>query len=188
MSPACINSPTLPYKPWTGKLVFVGGYSHIPNQEGIVWLLHAVLPLVHEPVSFEIIGKGWQNLSITKGAVPVSCLGFVEHLEDKAYGSIMVVPILSGSGMRMKILEGAALSMPIITTTVGVEGLEFKHGESCLIADTPQEFADAINLLCQDASLREKLAHNAQAVYTKKYSAIQLLKTREHIYHQILCL
>jgi glycosyltransferase involved in cell wall biosynthesis len=110
----------------------------------------------------------------------------VEHLEDKAYGSIMVVPILSGSGMRMKILEGAALSMPIITTTVGVEGLDFAHGESCLIADTPQEFAEAIHRLCQDASLREKLARNAQAVYTQQYSATQLSKTREQVYFHIL--
>ena len=98
-------------------------------------------------------------------------MGFVEHLEDAVHGSIMIVPILTGSGMRMKILEAAAMSVPFITTSVGVEGLDFKHDESCLVADTAEEFANAIDCLANDAVLRKRLTENASKVFENKYSA-----------------
>ena len=94
----------------------------------------------------------------------------------------MLVAILTGSGMRMKILEGAAMCMPIITTSVGVEGLNFKHGESCLIADSAEEFAKAIDRLRNDKNLRQTLAINAQQIYIQNYSISALGKIRNNTY------
>ena len=98
----------------------------------------------------------------------------------------MIVPILNGSGMRMKILDAAAMNVPFITTSVGVEGLDFKNEESCLVADTPIEFAAALERLVKDEALRRKIANNAFAVFDETYSKLALAKVRDNIYSFIV--
>ena len=85
----------------------------------------------------------------------------------------------------MKILEAAALSMPIVTTSVGKEGLDFVNEVHCLVADSPQEFAYATTRLLNDATLRRKLALNAQALLRSKYSVGTLADVRQQIYNKI---
>lgn len=181
ISPAAIKSKCFSYTDWNHRITFVGGYNHIPNQEGINWFTNEVMPLIHSEITFDLIGKGWSNLD-NKSHIQINYCGFVEHLEDVAYGSIMVIPILSGSGMRMKILEGAALCMPIITTSVGIEGLDFKDGESCIIADSAEQFAEQIDILCNNEELRVHIAKNAQQIFNQKYSLANLVQTRNSLY------
>ena len=82
----------------------------------------------------------------------------------------------------MKILEAAAMSVPFVTTSIGVEGLNFVNGVSCLIADTPEDFAVAINMLSDNEELRKRLAINAHSVYENEYSREALAQKRENIY------
>lgn len=193
-SPLAISTPTLRPQPWNGRLLFVGGFAHTPNQEGLRWLLSEVLPRIdwHAPgmaTGLDLVGSGWTHDWVARAnasTLPVHVLGFVEHLEDVGRGSIMVVPILSGSGMRMKILEGAALATPIVTTTVGVEGIGLTHGISCLQADTPQAFADALVRLMTDQSLRQQLCTAAQEIYENNYSRLALSRVRHEIWQQVL--
>ena len=182
VSPAGINSPLCPYHEDSGKLVFVGAYRHIPNQEGMEWFMREVAPqlALPTPPSLDIIGAGWPAL-FDKAPIAVSRKGYVEHLADATMGATMIIPILTGSGMRMKILEAAALCLPFVTTTVGVEGLDFRHGESCLIADTPDQFAAAIRQLAADPTLRRRIATTAQEVFKARYSTEALGKIREAI-------
>jgi glycosyltransferase involved in cell wall biosynthesis len=98
----------------------------------------------------------------------------------------MIVPILSGSGMRMKILEAAAMSLPMVTTTVGVEGLDFVDGESCIVADTPEGYAKAIIRLSEDHDFRRMLGENANKVFEQKYSVSKLVENRDRIYNEIM--
>lgn len=182
VSPAGINSPLCPYHEDSGKLVFVGAYRHLPNQEGIDWFLRQVAPrlTLPAPPSLDIIGAGWPDL-FASAPIAVSRKGYVEHLAEATVGATMIIPILTGSGMRMKILEAAALCLPFVTTTVGVEGLDFRHGESCLIADTPDQFAAAIQQLAADPALRRRLATTAQEIFKQRYSVGALGKIREAI-------
>lgn len=87
--------------------------------------------------------------------------------------------------MRMKILEAAALGSPIVTTSVGVEGINLTNGDSCLIADTPEEFAKAIIELINSEELRTRLTKRAQSIYLENYSVKALTDLRDNIYHQI---
>lgn len=112
----------------------------------------------------------------------VNLLGYVEDLSEHAANSIMIVPILTGSGMRMKILDAAAMSVPFVSTTVGVEGLDFHDGESCLIADRAEGFAQALVRQMSDHMLRERIALNAHLLYQKKYSLRALVEKRKAIY------
>ncbi len=192
-STLAINTPTLNYSKWNRRIVFVGGTSHTPNLEGMEWFLNKVALLINWKKgglarSLDIVGKDWDerwvnhvNLSNLK----VNLLGFVERLDMVANNSIMIVPILSGSGMRMKILEAAALGAPIITTSVGVEGIEFPAGDACLIADTPKEFAEALRKVMKDDQLRQKLTANARKIFDEKYSRKVLAQRRQDIWEKV---
>lgn len=186
VSPAAVNTPVLPFEGWNGKVTFLGGYSHIPNQEGMEWFLQKVLPMVHldSIQAIEVVGGGWPQHYNTIHP-KVRFLGFVEDLTQAVHRSLLIVPILTGSGMRMKILDAAAMSVPFITTTVGVEGLNFKHNTSCLIADTPEDFAQAIDTLVADEGRMQALAVNAQKIFNEQYSVEALAKVRNNIYEQL---
>lgn len=185
VSPAAVNARMMPYKEWNGDVIFIGGYGHLPNKEGVDWFIDKVLSRMSADIRFKIIGAGWPR-SYEQKSGNVELLGFVDKLEDAACGAIMVVPILTGSGMRMKILETAAMSVPFVTTSVGVEGLDFKDEESCLVADSPADFAAALQRLMSDALLRKRLAANASAVFEEKYSVKTLSGIRDSIYRSIL--
>ena len=144
-------------------------------------MLEKVAPLLKSDPkpALDLIGKGWGEIH---SDLEVRTYGYVSDLSPVLRGSVMIVPILSGSGMRMKILEAAANSVPIITTTVGVEGLDFENGVSCLIADTPQEFASAIDSLVGDRALCRRLGESANNVYRTKYTAKILAQVRNELY------
>lgn len=187
-SPASINATLNKYGGWNGNITFLGGYGHTPNQEGMDWFLNEVLPLVrwdkYPNATIQIIGGGWPaSYNGKREFIKTECKGFVKDLSAIAHGSIMIVPILSGSGMRMKILEAAAMGLPMLTTTVGVEGLSFKNGSSCLIADTPQEFAKSLEQLMDSEELRQRLTDNARAIYEEKYSPKATSSIRNNVYY-----
>ncbi len=188
VSPAAVSSLQKEYQPWNRTLVFLGSYSHFPNQEGVDWLINKVLPLVDwkncSPVTMHIVGSGWpKSYNRNVNGLEIKCDGYVEHLSDILAGSIMLVPILSGSGMRMKILESAALNVPFVTTSVGVEGLDFEDSVSCLIADEPAAYAEAISKLTSNQALHKSIAEAATGVFEKKYSLSALSKCRDAVYH-----
>lgn len=183
VSPAAISATIVPYSEWKGHVVFVGGYAHLPNREGVDWLIEKVAPLMQTPVTLNLVGAGWPSkYNVSSHGLQMVTLGFVEHLADAIAQEIMVVPLLTGSGMRMKILEAAAMSMPVLTTSVGVEGLAFKHEKSCLVADTPKDFASALERLMSDGELRKRIGTGAHRVYEENYSVETLTQKRESIY------
>ena len=183
VSPAAIVSADKPYLEYDGRVTFLGANTHIPNQEGVKWLIEEVIPLLKSDVKplLDLIGKGWEGIRMD-GTVEVRARGYVSELGPVLRGSVMLVPILSGSGMRMKILEAAANSVPFITTSVGVEGLDFTDGESCIIADTPQAFAAAIDSLINDRELCRRLGEKAHEVFMAKYTANKLAQVRNELY------
>lgn len=186
VSPASVKTELHAYSDWNGKLVFLGGYAHIPNKEGIDWFLSEVMPLIqNNSASLRIVGKGWPN-SYATAYEDVELDGFIPNLYGGIRNCIMIVPILTGSGMRMKILEAASMGIPFVTTSVGVEGLEFFHEEACLIADSKEDFALAVERMIGDETLRKRLADNALTIFQEKYSARALAKRREEIYLEIL--
>lgn len=182
-----VNTVSCPYSSTSGHITFVGGYGHMPNKEGIDWFLKKVAPLLKDrQITLDLIGTRWPATYSDDNNVNLVLHGFVQDLTEVAQGTIMIVPILSGSGMRMKILEAAAMSLPVVTTTIGVEGLDFVDGESCIIADTPEDFANAIICLESDVERRKKIGENANKVFAERYSPKVLADKRDDIYTQII--
>ncbi len=190
VSPAAVNAKELEYSGWDGSIVFVGSYSHSPNREGLDWFLSEVVPFIdwesYPQTQLKIIGLGWpSSYERNYNGLQVLLSGYVNDLSEHMAHSIMVVPVLVGSGMRMKILDAAALSVPYVSTAVGAEGLDFADGDSCLIGDCAEEFAQALVKLMSDGLLRKTIAINSHRLFLEKYSLHALVEKREVVYKTI---
>ena len=177
------------FRPTKNRLTYIASARHAPNIDGLLWFLRNVHPYLvkHVDYQLDIIGKGWKetlkNIDLPKN---VNCVGFVENLADFVPGSVMIVPILYGSGMRMKILEANNNSVPFVTTTIGVEGLEFTDGESCFVADDGEKFANCIIELFKNEELQHTMVEKAREVYDKKYLPAVLSKLRIDILNSMI--
>ncbi len=170
-------------------LSFVGPEYNLPNVDGLKWFFANVwdrLKGYDASYRMQVIGK-WSEKTIAEAVGErndVEFLGYVDDLAAMLKDTIMVVPINIGSGIRMKILEAAALGVPFVTTSVGVEGIPARNGEDCFIADTPEAFADAIVKL-RDEKLRKQFAENANRLVSERYTLEALKANRLEIYRKM---
>lgn len=186
---AVVNTPQdamLSVNGWK-VLSFVGPDCNLPNVAGIKWFLANVWGHLRQKDSsyrLQIIGY-WAPDHIAEvigGYENVEYLGFVEDLPSVLKDTIMIVPITVGSGIRMKILEAAAMGVPFVTTSVGVEGIPVTDGEHCFVADTPEDFMNAIIRL-RDEQLRKQLAENANRLVKERYTLEALRRNRLEVYN-----
>jgi glycosyltransferase involved in cell wall biosynthesis len=187
VSPAAVNTREKEYDGWNGLIVFVGGYYHRPNQEGMDWFLREVTPCVdwskYPQTQLKIVGLGWPtSYEGNFNGLNVHLTGYVDDLSEHVSRTLMIVPLLTGSGMRMKILDASALSVPFVSTPVGAEGLNFSDVDTCMIADGAIDFANALEKLMNDHSLREAIARKAHHLFKENYSLQSLVERRKEIY------
>lgn len=153
-------------------VVFVGSMDWEPNVDGILWFTEEVWPLVaagHPGARLRVVGRqpppsiralAGGNIEVT-GAVP----SVVEHLHEAA---AVVVPLRIGGGTRLKIYEAMAARRPVVSTTIGAEGLDYRAGDDLLIADAPDRFAEAVLGLLRDPAARSRVglaAERRAAIY-----------------------
>jgi len=181
--PAIVSSPngvdtdyySLPPTRATGNdILFIGNYDHSPNVDGLRFFLKEIFPRVEAAVAdvrLFIVGPGPFHLLPEVAAEPQAiATGLVDDTRPyMADCSVFVAPILAGSGTRLKILEAMAAGIPVVTTTVGVEGIEAVDGEHVLIADSERDFADCTVRLLRDIELRERLRVRARALVESRY-------------------
>lgn len=187
---AVVNSAAKPIAKdkcdWNHVLTFVGPESHDPNYDGIIWFLENCwreLLMRNSDYRLRIIGK-WSDgtkVRIEEQYPNVEFAGFVDDLGNALAGTVMIVPLRIGSGIRMKILEAGAYGVPVVSTRVGAEGLMINDGEDILLADGAKEFIDAIVRL-EDKSLREKMGNSLKQRIGEKYSPDALRTNRERLY------
>jgi len=152
---------------------FIGSMDWLPNIEGLEWFLKQVWPIFskqYPDVKFHIAGRNtpsWiNNLNLTNVVVHGEVPDAVEFIQKYP---ITVVPLFSGGGMRVKILEGLALGRVVVSTTVGKEGIEANHGEEIFVADTVEEFVAVLNECMKDLPLMQTVADNAVALIKNRY-------------------
>lgn len=171
---------------WKYVLSFIGPESHDPNYDGVMWFLENCwneLRAKNADYKLRIIGK-WSadTCDIIRSQYPnVEFAGFVENLSDALSGTVMIVPIRVGSGIRMKILEAGAIGVPVVSTRVGAEGLPVEDGENILLADSSESFVGAV-LKMENEVMRVALAKQLQATIQKKYSVAALRENRRCLY------
>ena len=155
-------------------LFHLGSMDWLPNLEGIYWFLDKVWPNVHKndpKVTLDLAGIKMPQHMLEMKMKNVRVQGKIpDALEFMSAGRIMVVPLFSAGGMRVKIIEGMALGKAIITTSIGAEGIAIKDGKNIMIANDAAQFSKAIKQLTTDADLCTEIGNNARATITKKYS------------------
>lgn len=148
------------------SLFHLGALDWAPNQEGLLWFFENCWKAIssHFPkLKFYVAGRNAPDWFVKKMDYPnVEYCGEVENAyQFMASKALMIVPLLSGSGMRVKIIEGMALQKTIITTSIGTEGIKTTDGENILIANTPLEFSEKIAKILLDRRLFDQIGLNA---------------------------
>lgn len=170
------------------RLVHVGTMFWPPNADAVQWFVECVYPRIRAArpqVGFDVVGadppRAVRDLARLGSGVQVT--GYVAdptpYLERAA---AMVVPVRAGSGMRVKILNALAQGVPVVTTTVGCEGIAVTSGVHLLIADTAEEFAAATLRLLADRGLADELAHNGRRLMETRYDYRQVFPSLARIY------
>ena len=162
------------------SLCFIGAMDWIPNQEGLEWFIERVWPILiqkYPDIQLHIAGRNLSGRWLDIGTKSIVIHGEVENAADYiTKHDIMIVPILSGSGMRVKILEGMALEIPIVTTSIGSEGINISHREHIMEGNTPEEFALCIMELIEKPELKSILRENARTFVEKDYDYIEIAR------------
>lgn len=165
--------------PTEPTLFFIGALDWLPNQEGLEWFMDKVFDRVTEKVpelSFHVAGRNAPLRFETKlrhpkivyhGEVNDAC-GFMQRYR------VMVVPLLTGSGIRIKILEGMALGRPVVTTQTGIEGIPVENMESVKVSDDPYTFANHVVDLLNLKKDTSQMANDSRDLIIENFDTFRL--------------
>lgn len=161
------------------SLFYIGALDWAPNQEGIIWFLNNIWINIfdkHKNLKLYVAGRNAPQWLINKlKKENIFYLGEIDNAyEFMASKAIMIVPLLSGSGMRIKIIEGMALGKTIISTTIGAEGINVTNNENILIADNPNDFVDEIDKILNNKMLFNNIGKNAITFVENNYDNLAL--------------
>jgi len=156
------------------ELVFTGGMDYLPNEDGARWFLERIFPLVvrgRPDARITFVGKN--PSSALRAFAREGQIVFTGRVEDVRpfvqRAQVFVVPLRIGGGTRLKLLEALATGVPLVSTRVGAEGLDFSADEHLLLADEPQDFANAVLALANDKPRAARLAASGRARVLERY-------------------
>lgn len=168
----------------------LGSMDWLPNEEGVRWLLSAVWPRVqrkHPDAELHLAGNRMPK-DLLKARLPgVTITGRVPDAEAyMAKRHVMLVPLLSAGGMRVKIIEGMALGKCVISTPIGAEGIACTDGEDILIARTATDFVERMGRVIGDPALAGRIGTRARALIGRRYTNERVVKELTAFYQGLL--
>lgn len=174
------------------SLSFIGSLDWMPNQEGLRWFLDTVwqpllapnFPHLHFHIAGRTAPRWLRDLQVERvvfhGEVPDAAEFLNQH-------SVMVVPLLSGGGMRAKILEGMALGKVVLSTPLGMEGIQAKNGEECLLAEQPQDWLNALQWCYAQGEQLSTLGARARQFCEQHFDNETIAKNLVAVFEKDLC-
>ena len=181
------SNPALRPKPRT--LFLIGSLNWLPNQEGLDWLLREVWPTLHAEmpdVELHIAGSGTPEELLKPRTDNVFVHGFVESApEFMQQYELMLVPLLSGGGMRIKIIEGMALGKAVLSTTLGAEGIAVRDGQDILLRDTAAEWLDALRAWARGQVATAEIGAAAARTATQLYDRRRVTQQFVDLYERL---
>lgn len=155
------------------SLFSIGAMDWIPNLEGIIWFLEKVWPEIHRKypdLHYYLAGRHMPDSLRAKMIPNVEVVGEVEDANAfMCSKAILIVPLFSGSGIRIKIIEGMANGKPVISTSIGAEGIQYTKDQNILIADSTEEFIRCISSCIENRDFCETIGRNARELIKEQY-------------------
>lgn len=165
-----------PLPPVSGKeIIFVGSFNYYPNLDGVQYFVDQVMPEVLKrcpDAIFRMVGRQ-PDARVMALHNPPSLIvtGQVDDLMPcYRAAQVCVIPLRSGGGTRLKILEAMAYGRPVVSTTIGAEGIDVEHNRNILIADSPAEMAEAVCRILKDPALARNLAEEGRRLVESRYA------------------
>ncbi|MBN2286347.1 MAG: glycosyltransferase [Tissierellales bacterium] len=157
------------------RILFVGTMSWYPNEDGIIWFYHKIfskLKTAHPDIRLDIVGSNpGNNVRMLGKDSFVTVTGYVDNITSYLERAMLsIVPIRIGGGIRIKILQLLSVGIPIVTTSLGCEGISLTPKKEALVADSERDFLIAINSLISNPMLRKELSLNSINLIREKYS------------------
>jgi len=184
-------SRTSPYSAASQKIVFTGVMDYPPNVDAVVWFVEAILPQLKgicPALSFQIVGARPSPrvgaLAVHEGVEVTGEVDDIRPYVEDALG--FVVPLRSGGGTRLKILQAMSMGCPVISTSIGAEGLELVAGENVLFAEHPDEFVEHIALLQAQPQQARLLGEAGRRCALERYDWQTCLGGIEDIYRRAM--
>jgi sugar transferase (PEP-CTERM/EpsH1 system associated) len=165
----------LPGEETASSLVFTGSMDWLPNEDAIFYFADAILPLIreHSPEVFlDVVGRNPSRKlqALAESEKSIRLTGWVDDIRPfVGRGSVCIVPLRIGGGTRLKIFEAMAMGKAVVSTSVGAEGLAVRSGENIVLADTPNDFAQAVISLLRDPRRRQQLGAAARTLVQENY-------------------
>ncbi|MGH7046838.1 MAG: glycosyltransferase family 4 protein [Stellaceae bacterium] len=167
--------------------LFVGQLGYLPNWDAVLFFCTRVLPVLRQagPESLKvlIVGRAGGNLDRLKGIDEVQIVVDPPDIAPYyAQADAVIVPLRGGSGTRIKIIEAFSYGLPVVSTTIGAEGLEVTPQADILIGDDPQAFAEQCRRIMVDNGLRRRIAAAGHELWRTRYSLSTLVEALEAVY------
>lgn len=158
----------------TGVIGCIADWSWQPNRDGLTWFIDEIWPKIkalQPELKMEVAGGKMSAAQQSRlKEVGITYLGFVDSADVFRQSlSVIVIPLLSGGGMKLKTVEAMGSRIPFVSTSIGVEGIDITHNEHALIADDSETFAQYVDQLLTDEALRNRLTQHALDRATERY-------------------
>jgi glycosyltransferase involved in cell wall biosynthesis len=169
-------------------ILHIGTMYWPPNIDAVEWFVHQAYPLIrqHRPdVQFDVVGSrpSAELLALNDAGLGINVTGYVEDPTPyQRRAAVMIVPLLAGGGMRVKILNGLAEGIPIVSTTLGCEGIEVTPGQDILVGDTPEEFASQVLRVLDDPVLGRQLSASGRKLVEETYDYRSACRPLDDVY------
>jgi len=174
------------------SIVFTASFDTFSNQDGAIYFIEEIYPLIKKEVpdvQVWLVGKNPPDKLKSYSSVDTSIhvTGTVEDVRAYiAQAEICIVPLRIGGGSRLKILEAMAMKKPVVSTTVGAEGLSVEHGKNIFLADTPESFKDYVIRFLRDQTVRENIAESGYNLVKERYDWENLAMKHAMIWNDLI--
>jgi glycosyltransferase involved in cell wall biosynthesis len=169
----------------SADLVFVGSMDWLPNEDGVLYFVREVLPLIHKrrpETTLAVVGRTPSPKIAALAGPRISITGTVPDIRPYLWGgAVSIVPLRIGGGTRLKIYEAMAAKIPVVSTTIGAEGLTAHPPDDIRIADTPEDFADECLDLLADPAARKRVSTAAWEMVNANFSWDQVSRAFESV-------
>jgi O-antigen biosynthesis protein len=165
-----VEQPTKTHTAYSARhdLLFLGNYTHVPNADAAVWMVHEIMPKIWEHIpDLRLVLAGADPTPRVErlAGERVVVTGYVPDARPLFESArVFVSPLRFGAGMKGKIVQAISYGLPTVTTSIGAEGIGLKDGASALIRESAEEFADAVMRLYSDEALWTEISNECRRV------------------------